>query len=249
MRIIPAVAFCLLISAPVCANAEFDWAAATLDNDLFVGSDDGYTNGLYVSLFEVNESELNPPTRPDFWVYPLLWSMPSAGALGAVNAYTIGQTMSTPSDITIANPADDDLPYSALLAMTNSYVVANPVYADRASTTVGIVGPSALGEEAQKFVHQLIGSDEPLGWGTQLKDELVFQFSRARVWRKWVSETAHSDVLTSFDLSVGTIQSAVSAGFAFRYGRGLADSYATTLFNSTRAANPGALDGGWYAIR
>ncbi|WP_041452635.1 lipid A deacylase LpxR family protein [Alteromonas naphthalenivorans] len=234
----------LLASKPV--YAEIDWVSVTLDNDLFIGNDNGYTNGLYLSFFDVGSRSTKDMPNSDFWVAPLMWSMPKGDKLGAVNAYMIGQTMSTPSDITIANPDDNELPYSAVLALTNSYLAVTEKYADRVSTTIGIVGPAALGEEAQKFVHEIVDADKPQGWDTQLENELVFQFTRGRTWRVWESESKRFDFLSNADFALGTIQSSMSTGVTFRYGRNLIESYATTLFNSSRTSNPSAVNGGWY---
>jgi len=245
MRIVRLLVLCLLGFSQT-VRSDVDWMAATLDNDFFVGSDNGYTNGLYLSLFDVREISSVESIKPDFWVRPLLWSITFDDVNTAVNSYTIGQTMNTPRDITVAIPDDQELPYSALLAMTNNYVTIGTAYADRIGTTVGIIGPSALGAEVQKLVHELIGSDEPLGWETQLKDELVFQFSRARAWRSWVSNSGHIDAISTAEFGIGTLRSAVNFGMTLRSGRGLARSYATTLFDSSRTANPGAVNGGWY---
>lgn len=166
MKIIVLLLLCGACYAPV-AHSDFDWMATTIDNDLFIGSDDGYTNGLYLSLFDVEELTEEKVVKPHFWMYPLMWSMRSESAHLVVNSYTVGQTMSTPSDITIEEPSEDELPYSALLAITNSYTYIGSNFADQVATTIGIIGPSAFGAEAQKFVHKIVGSDEPLGWDTQ----------------------------------------------------------------------------------
>lgn len=239
-----------LMLLPIMASnfcfAEIDWVSTTLDNDLFVGNDNGYTNGLYVSFFDAGDLASGDLPEHDFWVAPLMWSMPKDSIKGAVNAYMLGQTMSTPSDITVAVPAESELPYAGLLALTNSYITVTDTHADRVSTTIGIVGSAALGEEAQKFVHELIGADEPLGWDTQLENELVFQLSRARAWRTWSSNSNHFDFLTHADISLGTVQSGVQTGATFRYGRNLISSYATTLLNNSRTTNPTAIEKGWY---
>ena len=237
--------FFLLLSYSVASHAENDWVSITLDNDLFIGNDSGYTNGLYLSFFDAGDTQSSLPEN-DFWVKPLMWSMPNHNIQGAVNAYMVGQTMSTPSDITIEVPDENELPYAALLALTNSYVTVTPSRADRVSTTVGIVGPAALGEESQKFIHKIIGSDEPRGWDTQLENELVFQLSRATMWRTWESSSGNSDFLTNADLTLGTIQSSFSTGLTLRYGRDLISSYATKLFDNSRTTNPSAVDSGWY---
>ncbi|MCW8999039.1 MAG: lipid A deacylase LpxR family protein, partial [Kangiellaceae bacterium] len=174
------------------------------------------------------------------------WSMSKDQKRSAVNAYMIGQTMITPSDINEAEPGPNEIPYSALLAFTNSYVTFDGFVADQVSTTVGIIGPAALGEEIQKVVHEILGADEPLGWGTQLKNELVFQFSRSRAQRRWVSDSGDFDLIQNTELSLGTISSYVSAGVTMRYGKGLENSYVTTLFSNSRIINPSAINRGWY---
>lgn len=239
---------CFYLSTATYSYAEIDWISFTLDNDLFVGNDNGYTNGIYIAAYDLGDVRSNNIPEYDFWVKPLLWSLPKAGVTeAAVNTYSFGQIMNTPSDITIPNPGANELPYSALLAMTNSYLtISRDSYADLVATTVGIVGPSALGEEAQKFVHKQIEADEPLGWDTQLGDEIVFQFTRARAWRHWTSQSNNIDLVTTTSGNLGTIRSDASVGAMVRLGQGLSSSYATTLFNSSRILNPSAINNGWY---
>lgn len=225
------------------ANAQYDWGAVTVDNDSFVNSDNGYTNGFYVSLFETGETTEAPPAN-DFWLNPLLWSLPNSEPQNAINAYMIGQTMVTPSDISIANPGPNEIPYSAVLALTNTYVTFNATTADQVSMTIGMVGPAALGEEVQTAVHELIGAVRPQGWDTQLENELVFQISRARAWRSWVSKAENADLTFSSELNAGTITSGLNAGVMFRFGQGLQDTYVSTLFNNSRMINPVTSSGG-----
>ena len=35
--------------------AEVDWVSVATDNDAFIGNDNGYTNGLFVSWYEIPE--------------------------------------------------------------------------------------------------------------------------------------------------------------------------------------------------
>ncbi len=227
--------------------AEYDWVSTTLDNDLFVGTDNGYTNGIYVSLFETGQKAGVKPDN-DWLVNPLIWSMPEVKGRSVINSYMFGQTMITPSDINIVDPDQNEIPYSALLAVNNSYVTYDSSVADLVSTTVGIVGPLALGEETQSLIHRIIGSDDPQGWDTQLENELVFQFSRARLWRTWVSENKKFDLLVKAETNLGTISSDINAGATFRYGKGLDDSYVTSIYSSSRVINPSAINRGWYVF-
>ncbi|MBI3437556.1 MAG: DUF2219 family protein [Proteobacteria bacterium] len=49
----------------------------------------------------------------------------------------------------------------------------------------GMVGPSALGEQAQNSIHKILGAPRALGWDSQLHDEFAFAASFDRRWR-WV---------------------------------------------------------------
>ena len=245
MKLIVLLILCGASYSPV-ARSDFDWMATTLDNDIFIGSDDGYTNGVYLSLFDVEELTAEKVVKPHFWMYPLMWSMRSDSAHLVVNSYTVGQTMSTPSDITIEDPSEDELPYSALLAITNSYTYIGSNFADQVAITIGIIGPSAFGAEAQKYVHKIVGSDEPLGWDTQLHDEIVFQFSRARAWRSWTSKSGRTDLTTSSRVGIGTLHSAAHLDSTLRYGRDLTGTIAPTLYTNSRTANPSAVNGSWF---
>ena len=233
----------IILSFSSSAKAEFEWITYTLDNDLFLGNDSGYTNGLYIALYDTKEKDSLP--KPSWMLKPLEWTISKEGSLASINSYTIGQSMFTPEDITIANPGADDLPYSGLLFLNNSYLVVNDTFADKIGTTLGIVGPSSFAEDAQKLVHKAIGADDPLGWDTQLEDELVFQFERSRAWRTWVSDNERWDLVTSAELSLGTLSSSVATGLMIRYGSGLKGSYASNLFIKTRTTNPLSFDGHW----
>ncbi|QRV23480.1 lipid A deacylase LpxR family protein [Marinomonas foliarum] len=229
----------------VSAYANESWVSATLDNDFFVNEDNGYTNGLYVTFYDVNESG-NDSHWPDFWVKPLMWTMSDAPVKTSANVYSVGQTLNTAEDLTLANPPQGSFPYSAMISINNTYITTRDDHADRVSTTIGIVGPWALGKETQKAVHKVISAQDPKGWNTQLHNELVFELSRSRVWRSWVSEEDTMDVLTGFDVSAGTLKSSTSTGIMFRYGRNLESSYATTLLAENRMSNPTATDNGWF---
>ena len=242
------VAFSLLllaISSP--ARAEVEWFSVTLDNDTFVGNDNGYTNGFYVAWFDGPEGK--EKAEPGFLSKLMLWSMPDGGASDfGFSVKTVGQTMITPDDITEDPPIlpPDDLPYGGLLFYTDSWISVSQTYADRVAVTIGVVGENSFAEDAQDFVHQIIDSDDPCCWDEQLDDEVVFQVSRGRVWKTWESDSGNADFLLNADVQLGTISSSVGAGLMVRYGAGLRQSYATALLAASRTINPVATQTGWY---
>ena len=227
------------------AQAEADWSSFTWDNDIFIGTDNSYTNGFFFAWYD---TPLNSKPEPGYLARAMLWSLPEDAHQLAISAKTIGQTMTTPEDITVPDPPPDSVPYRGLLFYTDSYIAIQQGYADRIATTIGVVGPLSGAEESQKLVHQITGSDEPQGWDTQLENELVFQFSRARIRRAWVSDNDSADFLLGSAAALGTIQSYAGVSALLRSGTQLKRTYATSLLATARTANPVAVEGGWYSF-
>ena len=225
------------------SHSEHHWGSVTLDNDMFIGNDSGYTNGIYFTYFVGSESDRLKPAR---LTRGLQWTMPDRDPDFEYNATTLGQVMGTPSDITIESLQPEDIPYSGLIFIQQTNITVFEAYADKASVVLGAIGPTSGAEQSQKVVHKIVGSDEPQGWRYQLENELVFQVSRGRVWRTWHSTSNHSDVLFGSDLKLGTIESSATAGVMFRYGRDIEQTYSTAILTNDRTSNPVNVDGGWY---
>lgn len=170
----------------------------TLDNDLFVGTDGGYTNGLYVSLYGVYD---NPKERlvglP--WYLRLLQKMQTIRPDHQyVEVMNFGQTMITPSDITQVPPDPNDTPYAGILFWQNSLISARDTGADMSSLVLGVLRPSSGAEQAQKIVLKATGSEEPLGWDYQIDDEPVLGIARSRFWRSKLKQSGDyaTDLIT-----------------------------------------------------
>ncbi|MCP4769665.1 MAG: lipid A deacylase LpxR family protein [Gammaproteobacteria bacterium] len=239
----------LMLSAIASApplRAEADWSSLTIDNDIFIGNDSGYSNGIFYSWYD---TPVNNKPAPGFLARAMLWSLADHGpAVSEVSTKTIGQFIVTPEDITLEDPPrpPEDLPYGGLLFYTDGWIQSYERHAAKIGVTIGIVGEYSLAEQSQTFVHKITGSDEPEGWDTQLNDEIVFKFSRSQVWRSWASSNGHSDLLLGGDAALGTISSSLGATAMFRYGRQLHRNFATTLLVTDRTANPVATQSGWY---
>lgn len=246
----------LFAAADVHAAGESrdDWFTVTLENDLFVGKDDGYTNGIALSWAHAGFTEFSPDIIPR-WLHYLgknfyISTMP--GKQRAVS-YQIGQLMQTPSDITIPTLIEDEAPYAGLLAWSANLHAFDNQVTDRLSLTLGVVGPLSGAEQAQKWVHEINGADEPQGWDNQIDNEPVFQISAERLLRL---ANVHTDKAVGMDMigmgngAVGTIESYLAVGVGGRFGRGLDRSFPTASFLPGRQANPlaGAVTGGWYVF-
>lgn len=227
------------------AIAELDWVSASWDNDIVAGKDGGgYTNGIYFSWGQRNESG-DELTKPPILTLPLAWMLDDDPTY-AYKLHSIGQAMVTPEDITKAIPDPADAPYAGLLFWRSTYVVVKNDFADQVATLVGIVGPSSRAEEVQKFVHKVVDSDEPQGWDYQLEDQFVWQLQRTAVWRFSTDDSSPFDAVLLGDVGVGNLESLAGAGLFLRAGSGLARSYSTMSFLASRVSTPVAVSEGWY---
>jgi len=96
-----------------------------------------------------------------------------------------------------------------------------------AGLSLGVVGPSAYGEQVQNGFHDLIGQGANAGWKSQLHDEPVFAFNTARVWRMQLADVdgLETDALPALGVTAGTLRSAAEAGLTLRIGRGLQNDF------------------------
>lgn len=217
------------------------WRGGTLrfENDLFAGTDRGYTNGVALSLVSRDlEGRLRPdclprPMRlyarflgrvdPDFWT--------NAGATQATQNVVVrfGQAMYTPEDKTRTDVIPDDRPYAGLLYLGMAWnrrvrpQDASYEMLDTRELTLGVIGPLSLAEQSQNLVHELRGIDRFNGWDKQLHNEPAFEIALGRKLKPYRGNGAvqpgwGSDAIGSYALRVGNIETAASAGFELRAG-------------------------------
>ncbi len=226
-----------------------------VENDIITGDDSGYTNGIgfVSSLGPFERFEAANVPDPLLALVRRTWV---AGLPGRVRGRTYGfaQLLQTPDDIETPELQVDDVPYAALLSADMSLYAFDEVNADRLTVTVGIVGPWALGEQSQKSVHKVIGSDEPLGWDNQLDNEPVFQIEAARSRRLPLSgapgASLGTDLVAVGDASIGNLSSGAAVGLLARTGRSLDTSHAVASLVPNRQVNPTVFgpEGTWYAF-
>jgi lipid A 3-O-deacylase len=158
------------------AGVQVHW-----DNDAFAKgnkTDRWYTNGFRIA-FTYNK----PPTVQAAKLLQnaselLLWDDTTPSL-----TYSIGQSMYTPRNITLASPQKDDRPWAAFLYYG---ATAHAVKDSEFRTTelkFGLTGRYAYGEQVQSAVHHLVASNQPAGWDQQVKSRLGVQLAHARTYR------------------------------------------------------------------
>lgn len=239
----------LMRTNPVAAESDRDrWFSFTWDNDLFVGSDGGYTNGIYLSWYDASGSANNLQQSVP-WYYRLQTGLVGTGKIvNSVRTHSVGQTMATPSDIERVPPDENDTPYAGLLFWQGSIAVNRGQRTDYSTLYLGVVGPASLTEQSQKIVHKATGSTVPQGWDYQLKNEPLVALHYGRLWQNYRTElgSLEFDVVTGMQGGLGNVRSSVDASAFFRVGSQLNTSYSVLALASQREINPTAHSGGWF---
>ncbi|HEU4396165.1 MAG TPA: lipid A deacylase LpxR family protein [Planctomycetota bacterium] len=172
----------------------------------------------------------------------------------------VGQELCTPEDRTLAVPPPDDRPYAAVLYA--GFALQAPALdpdadrrLDRRDTLeldLGVVGPSAHGEQAQNGAHELFDISLAQGWDTQLEDELAIQASWERRWRVLALGGSGDgggvgfDTLPLLRARAGTVRVDASAGAVLRVGWNLPRDFGPTTIDSF-GLEPGAKPPGFSA--
>ena len=204
-----------------------------VDNDLFGGQDQGYTNGAQLGFVSPNLSDYtDDPCLPALarWLNRPFGFLQPEGFPQKNMVVTFAQGLFTPEDSTRRDLIREDRPYAALLLASMGY---NGRDEDRLHTTqlqFGMLGPSAQGRQTQDLVHKITGSKKFEGWHNQLHDEPVFRLIHERMHRyPGASEGNWNwDAITHWGGTLGTISTYANAGAEFRFGKSLPDDFGST---------------------
>lgn len=93
---------------------------------------------------------------------------------------------------------------------------------------LGMIGPAASGDTIQRFVHDIIGADEPKGWDKQLGNEVhtdITWLRRQRVSEQCFARTENFDSHLEYGATVGTLHRNANLGIIFRYGLNLPNDF------------------------
>ncbi len=164
----------LVFCQPVTLKADvwsFFW-----ENDLLVGSDDQYTNGIGLAWFSDNlcSDQLSYFEREyGDLMSDVVESLPYVNLEQCQNlaGIKVFQQIITPTDTSEENLIEDDVPYAGYLSFTFLLMNQNEDSTSRYHISLGVIGPQSGAETTQKSFHRLIGNDEPKGWKHQLKTQ------------------------------------------------------------------------------
>ena len=134
--------------------------------------------------------------------------------------FSIGQNIYTPTVFTIPQAILNDRPYAAWLYGELSVRTVLRQSEEVIALNLGVVGPAALGEEAQKFIHSISGDPEPRGWSNQLDNEPALLIHYRRSWFKplYQSQSYGIDLVPRFAFNLGNVVTEIGVGSSIRAG-------------------------------
>ena len=235
----------IFLSVPLPSYAARNPWTHTLyfENDFLVGSDSDYTNGIKYSLMSPDFAPTAPPhrtTRIPREVLNFLHRLPivkqAPEETGHKLELAIGQNIYTPTETDRSDLIRDDRPYAGYSYLSAAYhrmsvSDSNWNQMDTLEFQLGMVGPSSLGEDAQKFVHRVRGLDQPKGWDHQLKDELGLVLAFERKWLYHPSCQRHFCIDSIFHTGValGNIMAYANTGLEVRAGWNIPKTFSVSL--------------------
>ncbi len=189
----------------------------TYENDLLAGTDRYYTSGFQ---FAWRSSSYDPPA----WLAAVTSGplFPEGGTPRWGLAF--GQNIFTPADTARRDPDPLDRPYAGWLYGAVNLASYTATSYGSIELQLGVVGPSALGEQTQNNVHDLMNIDRAFGWDRQIKDEPGVNLILTRQWR-FNSDPVLDDVaigiVPTLTASLGNVQTYGAAGLMVRFGNEL----------------------------
>jgi lipid A 3-O-deacylase len=201
------------------------------ENDLFVGTDRYYTNGVKLS-WTSPALEKFADTKYIKPVLPLLDLVPFINAPGFQRnvAFSLGQNIYTPDSTEATELLENDRPYAGWLYVGLGLVWKNAQVRNSVMLNVGVVGPWSLAEETQRKVHEMRGIDVPKGWDNQLGNELGVVVTYERSWR-WPYRERRAgfnwELIPHAGAAAGNVSIFANAGAELRAGINMPDDFGT----------------------
>lgn len=236
----------LIVSSVILATPAFAFNAGSfsfsMDNDGIVGTDQNYTNGVFL--------EYNAPASHNLSIdgpapirFAAQW-LPLDDAAKQGWSLRLGQQMWTPEDIEATEPVPNERPYAGVLFLESGIYQYTPSSVDKFNLMLGVIGPNAFAEQSQKFIHEIIGSDDPMGWDYQIENQMLFNLGyqgHRLITRQPTSGNNSYDISAVGRLNAGNYQSEAAIGGVMRWGKHLADNFGTTGFSPGKFVDSGVL--------
>ena len=244
-RIVIAAFVILPLSSPAAEDPADDkdkWTMSALfENDMFGGKDENYTNGVKLSFISPDVDEYRESGNIPPWILPVLDNLPFVHEPGIRRTvgFSLGQKIFTPRDTESTELVEDDRPYAGWLYASTALNNKNTRQLDSLEVQLGVVGPAALGEDAQNTVHDLRDIPEARGWDNQLSNELGVAFIYEHKERLPLPGPGRwgGDFIPHYGGAIGNVFTYANIGAEVRWGWNPPVDFGTSLIRPGGDAN------------
>ncbi len=184
----------------------------------FVNTDRFYTAGHSISYLS--------PEYADSWLNNVAIFSHLYGKNFARFGVKLTQELYTPDDKYKYDftPPTRDILFGAALYASAEFISRTRDFAEQISLDLGVIGPLALGRQAQNGIHKLTNNRQARGWDYQLKNEPLVNLHYGIIYR-WVFIEDFFDILPWASFSLGNANVSISAGAKMRIGYGLRNDF------------------------
>jgi lipid A 3-O-deacylase len=193
-----------------------------IENDVIAATDQHYTNGLELSYLSVQDG-VPGSLRPGVAILPGV-AREDVMRFGI----SLGQQIFTPNDIEATAPLPEERPYAGWLYLGFALVADHGKQLDTWVLNLGVVGPSARGEEVQNGFHESISGDHANGWDNQLHDEFGAALLYEHRWRNIYAKKFDGfglDFSPHLGFSLGNVATYANGGVTLRLGNAVHTDY------------------------
>ena len=209
--------FCLFSGFIFSQNQHSKSIGFISDNDVYVSAiqDQYYSNGLTLQ-------------------YQFLSNTTSEKLAKKMYTFQLGHYLYTPFRAFVPDVANQDRPFAGYLfadfGITKFY--KNQQFL-KIAYQLGILGPSAQGDELQKWYHRTFGLPAIAGWAYQIQDQLGANINITYLKNVGYTSNNQLDFNAFAEAKVGTIFNELTLGFVSRIGfKTLNPIFNSVLFNS-----------------
>ncbi|WP_254843485.1 lipid A deacylase LpxR family protein [Shewanella sp. UCD-KL21] len=245
-----ATALVLLSASLTPISVTADQIYFSFDNDVIVGVDGDYSNGLLVGWLAAPERDFSSASTAFQWQSKLLFTQQTEQSHRGAKLYS---RMWTPTEIAYDFPQPQERPYAGLVELESYTGIFSPTLAQKNWLTIGVIGPASGAEAMQTLVHKITSSTPPKGWDYQIENQLTLQLAYevdALLTRQQAFENSQWDLSVFNHTMAGNFRSQTSAGLTLRWGDDLAQTFGQVSSqaghwgNFSYSANP---HGSWMA--
>jgi hypothetical protein len=181
------------------------------ENDMFNRMDWHFSNGIDLSY-------IHPAFRKSPFNSLLIPVQERTGDR-PVYGLRLRQEIYTPRDLIRGEIQKGDHPYAAVLGLEEFRILNRPEDGWRFTTglQIGVIGPIALGFQAQDFIHRITPSEPPKGWENQIGNDLLLNYS-FNADREWVGDEV-SQLILHGRARLGTLHTDAALGLRSRFER------------------------------